>query len=48
MFGEWDVEFFVGGNGIIGFVFMDNCEYWKWIRDVFNVEVIEMELVVIG
>lgn len=33
----------VGGNGVTGSVFLDNREYRKWVRDVFNAEVTEME-----
>ena len=46
--GERDAELFVGGNGITGSVFMDNREYRKWTRDVFNAEVTEMESAAIG
>ncbi|MEO0509233.1 MAG: 5'-methylthioadenosine/S-adenosylhomocysteine nucleosidase [Verrucomicrobiota bacterium] len=38
----------VGGNGVTGSVFVDNREYRKWIRDVFNAEVTEMESAAIG
>tara|TARA_R110000787_G_scaffold190530_1_gene301977 strand:+ start:133 stop:525 length:393 start_codon:yes stop_codon:yes gene_type:complete len=33
----------VGGNGATGSVFLDNAEYRKWIRRVFNADVSEME-----
>ncbi|GAB2196362.1 5'-methylthioadenosine/S-adenosylhomocysteine nucleosidase family protein [Sessilibacter sp. MAH4] len=33
----------VGGNGVTGSVFLDNREYRKWVREVFNAEVTEME-----
>ena len=45
---ERDAELFVGGNGITGSVFMDNREYRKWTRDVFDAEVTEMESAAIG
>ncbi|NVK57508.1 MAG: 5'-methylthioadenosine/S-adenosylhomocysteine nucleosidase [Alteromonadaceae bacterium] len=38
----------VGGNGVTGSVFLDNREYRKWTRDVFNAEVTEMESAAIG
>lgn len=37
------IQITVGGNGITGSVFLDNAEYRKWSRDVFNAEVTEME-----
>ncbi|WP_158771362.1 5'-methylthioadenosine/S-adenosylhomocysteine nucleosidase [Paraglaciecola sp. L1A13] len=33
----------VGGNGVTGSVFLDNAEYRKWVRRVFNADVSEME-----
>jgi len=45
---ERNAELFVGGNGITGSVFMDNREYRKWTREVFNAEVTEMESAAIG
>ncbi len=45
---ERDAQLFVGGNGITGSVFMDNREYRKWTREVFNAEVTEMESAAIG
>ena len=45
---ERDAKLFVGGNGITGSVFMDNREYRKWTREVFNAEVTEMESAAIG
>lgn len=38
----------VGGNGVTGSVFLDNREYRKWTRDVFNAEVTEMESAAVG
>ena len=38
----------MGGNGITGSVFMDNRDYRKWTREVFNAEVTEMESAAIG
>tara|TARA_B100000965_G_scaffold405750_1_gene441116 strand:- start:43134 stop:44159 length:1026 start_codon:yes stop_codon:yes gene_type:complete len=38
----------VGGNGVTGSVFLDNREYRKWTREVFNAEVTEMESAAIG
>ncbi|NDV92643.1 purine phosphorylase [Alteromonas sp. 345S023] len=43
-----DAKLYVGGNGITGSVFMDNGEYRKWTRDVFNAEVTEMESAAVG
>ena len=43
-----DATLSVGGNGITGSVFMDNREYRKWTRDVFNAEVTEMESAAVG
>lgn len=45
---ERDAKLHVGGNGITGSVFMDNREYRKWTREVFNAEVTEMESAAIG
>lgn len=45
---ERDAKLHVGGNGVTGSVFMDNREYRKWTRDVFNAEVTEMESAAIG
>ena len=45
---ERNAKLFVGGNGITGSVFMDNREYRKWTREVFNAEVTEMESAAIG
>ncbi|GLR70443.1 5'-methylthioadenosine/S-adenosylhomocysteine nucleosidase [Agaribacter marinus] len=39
---------YVGGNGVTGSVFMDNREYRKWVRKVFNAEVTEMESAAVG
>ena len=33
----------VGGNGVTGSVFLDNAEYRKWVRRVFNADVSEMD-----
>ncbi len=33
----------VGGHGVTGSVFLDNAEYRKWVREVWNAEVTEME-----
>ncbi len=39
---------FVGGNGVTGSVFVDNREYRKWLRKVFDAEVTEMESAAVG
>ena len=46
--GERDADLHVGGNGVTGSVFLDNREYRKWTREVFNAEVTEMESAAIG
>jgi adenosylhomocysteine nucleosidase len=38
----------VGGNGVTGSVFLDNREYRKWTRQVFDAEVTDMESAAIG
>jgi adenosylhomocysteine nucleosidase len=38
----------VGGNGVTGSVFLDNAEYRKWLRHVFNAQVSEMESAAVG
>ena len=38
----------VGGNGVTGSVFLDNREYRKWTRQVFNAEITEMESAAVG
>jgi len=38
----------VGGNGVTGSVFLDNRDYRKWTREVFNAEVTEMESAAVG
>lgn len=43
-----DATLSVGGNGVTGSVFLDNREYRKWTRDVFNAEVTEMESAAVG
>lgn len=43
-----DVVYSVGGNGVTGSVFMDNRDYRKWIREVWDAEVTEMESAAIG
>jgi adenosylhomocysteine nucleosidase len=43
-----DTLYSVGGNGVTGSVFMDNRAYRKWIRNVWNAEVTEMESAAIG
>ncbi|WP_317930657.1 5'-methylthioadenosine/S-adenosylhomocysteine nucleosidase [Halioxenophilus sp. WMMB6] len=45
---ERDAVLSVGGNGVTGSVFLDNREYRKWVRDVFNAEVTEMESAAVG
>lgn len=45
---ERDAVLHVGGNGVTGSVFLDNREYRKWVRDVFNAEVTEMESAAVG
>lgn len=46
--GERKAKLTVGGNGVTGSVFMDNREYRKWVRDVFDAEVAEMESAAVG
>lgn len=46
--GERKAQLTVGGNGVTGSVFLDNREYRKWTRDVFNAEVTEMESAAVG
>ena len=43
-----DVSLSVGGNGVTGSVFVDNREYRKWIREVYEAEVTEMESAAVG
>jgi len=45
---ERDAVLTVGGNGVTGSVFLDNREYRKWVREVFNAEVTEMESAAVG
>jgi len=45
---ERDAIFSVGGNGVTGSVFLDNREYRKWTREIWNAEVREMESAAIG
>ena len=45
---ERKAKLFVGGNGVTGSVFLDNREYRKWTREVFNAEVTEMESAAVG
>lgn len=46
--GEREAKLTVGGNGVTGSVFLDNREYRKWTREVFNAEVTEMESAAVG
>ena len=46
--GERKAQLTVGGNGVTGSVFLDNREYRKWTRDVFDAEVTEMESAAVG
>ena len=48
IFGKREAQFSVGGNGVTGSVFVDNQEYRKWTRDVYNAEVTEMESAAVG
>lgn len=43
-----DAQLTVGGNGVTGSVFLDNREYRRWVREVFNAEVTEMESAAVG
>jgi adenosylhomocysteine nucleosidase len=45
---EREAKLTVGGNGVTGSVFLDNREYRKWTREVFNAEVTEMESAAVG
>jgi adenosylhomocysteine nucleosidase len=38
----------VGGNGVTGSVFVDNREYRKWLREVYQADVTEMESAAVG
>lgn len=38
----------IGGNGVTGSVFADNGGYRKWLRDVYNAQVTEMESAAVG
>ncbi|MEG3765388.1 5'-methylthioadenosine/S-adenosylhomocysteine nucleosidase [Alteromonas sp. 14N.309.X.WAT.G.H12] len=46
--GERKAKLTVGGNGVTGSVFLDNREYRKWTREVFDAEVAEMESAAVG
>ena len=46
--GDRTAKLMVGGNGVTGSVFLDNADYRKWTRDVFNAEVTEMESAAVG
>ena len=46
--GERFSKLSVGGNGVTGSVFVDNRNYRKWTREVFNAEVTEMESAAVG
>jgi adenosylhomocysteine nucleosidase len=46
--GEREAVLTVGGNGVTGSVFVDNREYRKWTREVFDAEVTDMESAAIG
>ena len=48
IFGKREAQFSVGGNGVTGSVFVDNQEYRKWTRDVYDAEVTEMESAAVG
>lgn len=48
IFGKRKAQFSVGGNGVTGSVFVDNRDYRKWTRDVFDAEVTEMESAAVG
>ncbi len=48
IFGERKAQLSVGGNGVTGSVFVDNREYRKWIREVFDAELTEMESAAVG
>ena len=48
IFGKRKAQFSVGGNGVTGSVFVDNRDYRKWISDVFEAEVTEMESAAVG
>lgn len=38
----------LGGNGVTGSVFLDNAQYRKWLKDVYNAQVTEMESAAVG
>jgi len=46
--GSRPVQLAVGGNGVTGSVFVDNRQYRRWTRQVFNAEVTEVESAAIG
>ena len=48
IFGKREAQLSVGGNGVTGSVFVDNREYRKWTREVFDAEVTEMESAAVG
>lgn len=48
IFGKRKAQLSVGGNGVTGSVFVDNREYRKWTREVFDAEVTEMESAAVG
>lgn len=37
-----------GGNGVTGSVFLDNADYRKWVKDVYDAQVTEMESAAVG
>lgn len=38
----------IGGNGVTGSVFADNAQYRRWLEDVYNAQVTEMESAAVG
>jgi adenosylhomocysteine nucleosidase len=43
-----ELQMRVGGNGVTGSVFVDNREYRKWLREVYQADVTEMESAAVG
>lgn len=42
------INYLIGGNAVTGSVFLDNAEYRKWTRRVWQAEVTEMESAAVG
>ncbi|MEM0910722.1 MAG: 5'-methylthioadenosine/S-adenosylhomocysteine nucleosidase [Pseudomonadota bacterium] len=42
------VKIHYGGNGVTGSVFQDNADYRRWLQDVYDAQVTEMESAAVG